>query len=206
MESVWQIEKINLKHHIPLHLLVCILLLGISPLLMGVANLSAEDTAKVLERYVALLGIILIVPVFLPEQDKNLRDLVYAKYRSASSVYLIRLLGNGCLLALFLGGYLWMLRRGNCTFPTAAYFLGTYAEMLFLGSIGLCCYGLFDHLVAGYMASMVYYITALGSGPKYLKMFYPFSMSMGSYTEKFWLAAAAIALTGIGIFFRCRRK
>ena len=188
MESVWQIEKINLKHHIPLHLLVCILLLGISPLLMGVANLSAEDTAKVLERYVALLGIILIIPVFLPEQDKNLRDLVYAKYRSASSVYL------------------WMLRRGNCTFPTAAYFLGTYAEMLFLGSIGLCCYGLFDHLVAGYMASMVYYITALGSGPKYLKMFYPFSMSMGSYTEKFWLAAAAIALTGIGIFFRCRRK
>ena len=56
MEKYWQIEKVNLKYHVPLHVLVCILILGISPLLLGVSNLPAEDTAKVLERYVAQIG------------------------------------------------------------------------------------------------------------------------------------------------------
>ena len=71
MEKYLQIEKVNLKYHIPLHVLVCILLLAVSPLFLGVENLSAEDTSKVLERYAALTGIIMMTPVFLPEQDKT---------------------------------------------------------------------------------------------------------------------------------------
>ena len=81
-----------------MHILVCVLLLVVSPLLMGVANLSAEDTAKVLERYAALTGIVMITPVFLPEQDKNLRELVCAKYVDSAKVYLVRFLGNVLLL------------------------------------------------------------------------------------------------------------
>ena len=72
MERYWQVERVNLKHNILLHLLVCVLLLGLSPLLMGVANLGQQDTAKVLEMYVALIGIVMLVPIFLPEQDQNL--------------------------------------------------------------------------------------------------------------------------------------
>ena len=79
MERYWQIEKTNLKYHVPLHILVCVILLGVSPLLMGVENLSAVDSAKALERYVALIGIIMLTPVFLPEQDIEIRELVYAK-------------------------------------------------------------------------------------------------------------------------------
>lgn len=206
MEKYLQIEKVNLKYHIPLHVLVCILLLAVSPLILGVENLSAEDTAKVLERYVALIGIVMVTPIFLPEQDKNLRELVCAKYVSSASVYLVRLLGNVLLLAAFLGIYIWMLCFGGCTFPVVRYFLGTLSEMLFLGGLGLCFYGIADNLVAGYMAPMVYYIAATGSGMKYLKLLYPFSMSTGSYTEKYCLFAGAAALTAAGMFFRCRRK
>ena len=49
MEKYLQIEKINLKYNIPLHILICVLMLLVSPFLMGVANLGAQDTAKVLE-------------------------------------------------------------------------------------------------------------------------------------------------------------
>lgn len=206
MERYWQIEKINLKYHVPLHILVCVLLLVVSPLLMGVANLPAEETAKVLERYAALTGIVLITPVFLPEQDKNLRELVCAKYIDSAKVYLVRFLGNVLLLAFLLGIYIYMLRWNQCSFPAVRYFLGTLAEMLFLGAVGLSFYALADNLVAGYMAAMVYYITAVGSGDKFLKLFYPFSMSAGSYTEKYCLFAGAAALTAAGIFLRCRRK
>lgn len=204
MERYWQIEKTNLKYHVPLHLLVCILLLGISPLLMGVANLSAEDTAKVLERYVALIGIIMLTPIFLPEQDREIRELVYAKYMKSAQVYLIRLFGNLAILAVFLGVYIFMLWKNQCEFPVPEYYFGALAEMLFFGGLGLGFYGISDNLVIGYMAPIVYYIAAVGGGDKYLKMLYPFSMSMGSYTEKVWLFIAAALLAAAGIFFRCR--
>ena len=52
----------------------------------------------------------------------------------------------------------------------------------------------------------VYYIAAVGGGNKYLKMFYPFSMSMGRYTEKIWLFAAAVFLLGGRKIFNTHKK
>lgn len=205
MERYWQIEKVNLKYHVPLHFLVCILLLGISPFLMGVENLSAIDTAKVLERYVALIGIIMVTPIFLPEQDREIRELVYAKYTKGASVYLVRLLGNMFILAVLLGIYIFVLKNNNCEFPAVRYYFGVFAEILFFGGLGLFSYGISDNLVIGYMASVVYYIIAVGSGDKYLKMFYPFSMSLERYGEKFCLFAGAVVLAAGGIYFRCKK-
>lgn len=206
MERYWQVERVNLKHNILLHLIVCVLLLGLSPLLMGVANLGQQDTAKVLEMYVALIGIVMLVPIFLPEQDQNIRDLVYTKYMKSQLVYILRILGNVLILMIFLAFYIVMLEKNNCEFPVVKYYFGTLAEMLFLGGMGLFFYGLTDNLVIGYMIPMFYYIVAIGSGAKYLKLFYPFSMVMGSYDEKVWLFLAGVVLIVSGIWFRCRRR
>lgn len=206
MERYWQVERVNLKHNILLHLLVCVLLLGLSPLLMGVANLGQQDTAKVLEMYVALIGIVMLVPIFLPEQDQNIRDLVYTKYMKSQLVYKLRILGNVLILMIFLAFYIVMLEKNNCEFPVVKYYFGTLAEMLFLGGMGLFFYGLTDNLVIGYMIPIFYYIVAIGSGAKYLKLFYPFSMVMGSYDEKVWLFLAGVVLIVSGIWFRCRRR
>lgn len=205
MERYWQIEKTNLKHNIPLHLLACLLLLALSPLLMGVSNLSAGDTARTLEMYVALIGIVLLPPVFSPEQSKDVRELVSSKYTRGSSVYLLRLAGNALILAALLLCYVLFLKANNCNFPAVHYFLGTFAESLFLGGLGLFFYGLSDQLVVGYMAPLLYYIIAIGSGSKYLKLLYPFSMTIGSYKEKYALFAAAVTLLAAGIVLRCRR-
>lgn len=206
VERYWQVERANLKHNILLHLLVCVLILGLSPLLMGVANLGQQDTAKVLEMYVALIGIVMLVPVFLPEQDQDIRDLVYTKYMKSQLVYTLRILGNVLILMIFLAIYIVMLKENNCDFPVMKYYFGTLAEMLFLGGMGLFFYGLTDNLVIGYMIPIFYYIVAIGSGAKYLKLFYPFSMVTGSYDEKVWLSLAGVILIGSGIWLRCRRR
>lgn len=206
MERYWQVERVNLKHNILLHLLVCVLLLGLSPLLMGVANLGQQDTAKVLEMYVALIGIVMLVPVFLPEQDQDIRDLVYTKYMKSQLVYTLRILGNVLILMIFLAFYIVMLEKNNCEFPVVKYYFGTLAEMLFFGGMGLLFYGLTDNLVIGYMIPIFYYIVAIGSGAKYLKLFYPFSMVMGSYDEKVWLFLTGVVLIVSGIWLRCRRR
>ena len=206
MERYWQVERVNLKHNIVLPLLVCVMILGLSPLLMGVANLGQQDTAKVLEMYVALIGIVMLVPVFLPEQDQDIRDLVYTKYMKSQLVYTLRILGNVLILMIFLAFYIVMLEKNNCEFPVVKYYFGTLAEMLFLGGMGLFFYGLTDNLVIGYMIPIFYYIVAIGSGAKYLKLFYPFSMVIDSYDEKVWLFLAGVVLIASGIWLRCRRR
>ncbi len=206
MERYLQIEKVNLKYNIPLHILISALLLLASPLLIGVVNLGAQDTAKVLEMYAALIGIVLLPPIFMPEQDHDIRDLVYTKYVNGAVVYLIRLFGNVLLLAVLLGLYVGMLKYQGCEFPVVKYFFGTLAQMLFMGGLGIFFYGLCDNLVIGYMVPIVYYIAAIGSGQKLLKMFYPFSMMLGSFKEKGVLAFGAVALIGAGVWLRCRRR
>lgn len=61
-----------------------------------------------------------------------------------------------------------------------------------------------DESVNG-MAGYVLY-QASGSGDKYLKMFYPFSMEAERYIEKGCLFAAAVVLAACGMYFRCRRR
>ena len=191
MAKYLEILKENTRHNIPVHAMIAILLLCFSPLVLGVENLPYEDAAKVLERYVALLGIIMLTPVFLPEQNPDLRDLIRSKYTKITAIYGIRVLEAVVLLAILL--------------HILPYYGGTLAEMLFVGGLGIFGFALFDNLIAGYMIPVFYYIVAFGSGAKYLKVFYPFSMSQGSYAEKFWLLAGGLILIAAGILIRGRK-
>lgn len=205
MAKYLEILKENTKHNIPVHTAIAVILLCFSPLVLGVSNLPYEDTAKVLERYVALLGIILLTPVFLPEQNPDLRDLIRSKYTKITAVYSIRVLEAAVLLAFLLGVYIAVLHYNGCEIHAFRYFGGTLGEMLFMGGLGIFSFALTDNLIAGYMVPVFYYIVAFGSGAKYLKIFYPFSMGIGSYDEKIWLFAGGLVLIAAGIFIRGRK-
>ena len=205
MERYLQIGKVNLTHNVLWHLLACALLLCASPLVLGTSNLGERDTAKVLEMFVALIGIIMIPSVFLPEQNRDIRELIRSKYTGCGIVYGIRLMTIVLILAALLWIYVLILSMVNFIFPVSGY-CGTLAEMLFLGGLGLFFYGLSDNLVIGYMIPFFYYIVAIGSGDKYLRMFYPFSMQKGSYDEKYYLLAGAVIMIGAGVCLRCRKR
>lgn len=205
MTRYLEIGKENLKHNVWQHSLVCIVLLLLSPLVLGIENLTAVDTAKVLEMYIALIGIILLTPIFLPEQNKDLRDLVYSKYVKASAVYFVRVVEAALILIVLVGVYMGVLYYNNCDMEAWKYFFGTLAGMMFFGGMGLFFYGLLDNLVVGYMVPIFYYIVAMGSGAKYLKVFYPFAMTAGSYKEKCYMAVAAVVLIIAGLALRCKR-
>lgn len=205
MANYLEIAKENLRHNLFIHAGISFLLLCLSPLVLGVENLASAETAKVLEMYTALLGIILITPVFLPEQNRDLRDLIRSKYTKTASVYTVRIIEAVLVLMLFLGLYQGFLYQNGCQMEGFSYFAGTLAEMLFLGGLGVFSYSLTDNLVAGYMIPVFYYITAVGSGPKYMKMFYPFSMSIGSFSEKYWLFIFGLILLVLGVRLRSRR-
>ena len=76
---------------------------------------------------------------------------------------------------------------------TIRHFLGGFCSALFLGSLGFFFAGISQNAIVGYMVSLIYYITNFGLKGE-LKGFYLFSMSAGSFTEKYWLFGGSLVL------------
>lgn len=201
----WEITKVQLRHNAWQHVLICVLLLAASPLVLGVKNLDAAQSAKVLETYVALIGIILFVPVFLPEQDRDLWDVVKVRYTKMTGVYLTRTVISLTVSALLTAGSIAVLAAGDCEIEPGKYFFGTMAEIIAFGGLGILAYAVTDNLIAGYMISLGYYVAGISAGYRYLKKLYPFGMLI-DYETKYWILGAGLLCMACGILLFRRRR
>lgn len=205
MELYFAVGKANLKHNFLPHLLMALCFSLSAPVLMGMKGLDSVQVAQALEMYVQLAGVILLVPIFMPDQDKNIRDLAKSKYVPVVKVHLIRLLESLAALVVVLGGFIIILYANNPVFSPFQYYFGILGSAVFLGALGIVAYSLSDNVAIGYMVPMVYYVCNY-SGDKYLQKFYLFSMAKGSFDEKVILGMAGIVLIGAGILYRQRRR
>lgn len=206
MERYAKIAKENVKLSFLLPFSVCAGLLALSPLFVGLKNLTEQDSAKVLEYYVIFLGIILITPIFLPEQSKAVRDLAASKYTPMAGIYTLRLFLALLGILLLTGFYMLVMKTGGCEFPFFRQYGGAVSGMLFLGGMGVLSYGLSNQVVIGYMIPVLYYILNIPAGYEKLGSFYLFSMTAGRYQGKACLAAGGIFMLAAGIFLRVRRE
>lgn len=122
MEKYCGIVKEQIRYNIGWQTGLSVLLLAGSPLILGIRNLDLVQSAKVLEMYVATIGIILFVPIFQPEQNKDLRDLIASKYTDIRWIYGVRVglsvLVSGLLLFIYMG----VMRHGNCEMELGKFF------------------------------------------------------------------------------------
>lgn len=206
MERYVVVARENQKHNLWIPFLICILLLIVSPLFLGIENLTEPETAKVLEYYAVFISIILLPAVFLPEQDKDIRDLLSSKYMSVAKLYGIRMTQAIIYLMLLLGIYMCVLKAGNCEFAFLKLYMGELATMVFLGGMGIFFYALTDQVVVGYMIPLLYYMLNITISPNKIKGLYLFSMSIGKYEWKWTLGMAGVVLLAAGIAIRSKRK
>lgn len=205
MEKYLKIAKVNLKFNLLPHIIAAICLCLISPLIMGVKNLDSINTAKVLDVYISLLGIILLIPIFIPDQDRDISDLIRSKKESIAVNYLIRITEAVVFLILIVFSFLLYLKIGNCIFDFSKYFYGAVSTCVFLGGLGILAYSIVDNIAVGYMIPILYYILCYGSGKKYLGKFYLFSMLQGNTMDKKYLLIAGILMIVVGIFYRSKK-
>lgn len=206
MERYVVVARENQKHNLWIPFLICILLLLASPLFLGIENLTEPETAKVLEYYAVFISIILLPAVFLPEQDKDIRDLLSSKYMPVAKLYGIRMTQAIIYLMLLLGIYMCVLKAGNCEFAFLKLYMGELATMVFLGGMGIFFYALTDQVVVGYMIPLLYYMLNITISPNKIKGLYLFSMSIGKYEWKWTLGMAGVVLLAAGIAIRSKRK
>lgn len=204
MERNLQIAKVNLKYNLLPHVVICFLFFIAAPAMMGIENLNQYQTAQVLEMFVSLFGIILFIPQFLPDQDKNIRDLLESKKESMLKIQFIRFFVAFLSLSFIILMFLLRLKYGGCSFEFGKLFYGTMANCIFLGGLGILIYGFVDNVAVAYMVPILYYILNYGPGKK-LGKFYLFTMARGSSDEKLYILIAGIIMIACGIGARVKK-
>ena len=183
---------------------MAVLLCLVTPLLIGTANLDRNSSAMPLEMFISLIGIVLLTPVFQPEQNEEIDDLVSSKYCSTAKVHLIRIVYSAGIIALLICVFTVYMKLQSCDVALVLA-LGTIADAILLGSMGLLTSALTGNTVIGYMPPLLYYVLNIGRGPK-LGSFYLFSMITGNYTAKLWLFAAGLIIIIFALFYQRFRK
>lgn len=201
---IWEAAKINLKHNACLSIIVSVVIMLLIPIIVGTANLDMYASAVPLEMFVSLIGIVMLPPVFAPEQNADIDDLVSSKYVSTVKIYLIRTVYSIVILALFIGLFCVYMGIRNCDVALGL-MTGTLSDAIFLGSLGMITSSVCNNTVIAYMIPLVYYAVNYGMGGK-LKNYYLFSMTVGKYEPKIWMLVTGILLITASILLRAVQK
>ncbi len=168
--------------------LVSFILIILTVILFPTAALKGNDVCKPIESMLSFVGVIVMTPVFLPEQDKCIYDSVASKKMSISKIYFLRFILSVLLILILVFGFCMFLTVNECHVTTYMIFGGA-ASAFFLGSIGFMFAGFTGNVINGIFASTIYYLSNYGL-KKRLGFFYLFRMSSGEYTGKIWLIIA----------------
>lgn len=171
-----------------------------------VIALKGADVGRPLEFLLPFVGAALLGSVFLPEQDKNIRDVMESKKMNCSVVYAIRLLYSAIALIVLVCLFVWFLYLNEYEVHWF-HLYGSIASAFFVGSIGFAVSGLCGNTIIGYMAVVIYYLACYGL-KKQLGVFWLFRMSAGIKTGKSWMfvgGAMLIAVTFVVLEMRRRR-
>ena len=199
--GVLRICKINFNLAIGSNLCLAAVYLSIIPLLRGIENLDMVHAAECLEESVILLGIFLLVPLNLPEEEKAIQEVVYIRKIAHWKILLLRLTMSmlllGVMICLFSGIMLWK----KCSFPFIAYVSGTLISAMALGVWGLSVSIWSNSTIVGYLASVGYYILNILGNISEKSLFYLFSMGKGNYMTKTYLFEWSILLIAVSLFY-----
>lgn len=203
IRSALKFLSINLKRNFIPHLTIALLITLITPIIFSVESLDEKLAAQPIEMMLSLTGTVLLTPIFLPEQNENIRDVIRSKRTDYMSVCIMRIIYSVITLAFTIG--IFVLVMSSCeSHVTFRHFAGGFASAIFLGSLGFLAAGFSRNAPVGYMVSLIYYIANFAMKDKLGNLFL-FSMYAGSFKEKYWLLGASVIMLTAGVL-SCKIK
>lgn len=182
----------DVRHNFLMHYLAAAAVVVLSPAFFSVSELNPRQAAQPLEVIISLIGVIMMTPVFLPEQNESIRDVVRSKKTPYLLVCMLRLIFSMMIMTVFIALFVVYMKHSSSD-VSFRHFLGTVASAAALGAIGFFASGISNNIIIGYMASLFYYIMNFSLKDK-LGVFYIFSMINGSFEEKKWLFGISTVL------------
>ncbi|MGN0425190.1 MAG: hypothetical protein ACI4FY_07715 [Acetatifactor sp.] len=182
----------NLRIAFSLPVLLCMAILLLAFMIFPSAGLSEVQASKPIEMLLPFVGVVLMSAVFLPEQDRTVRESVYCRRIGLETIRFLRVLIAFVILVVFVAAFCLSLRENECAVNRYMIW-GGISSALFMGGITYCVAGISDHPMNGILAAVVYYVSNYGWKTK-LGVFYLFRMSSGTFSGKTWLFAVGVLL------------
>lgn len=201
MEKYISIEGSFIRRQYLPHLAMVSILCVVSGFFVSFRNLDSNQAAKVMEMYVVFAGIMLMTPLFMPEQNREIWLLEKSKAIQMWKLYLLRVLAAVVLIAVVVSVFEGVMYLGNSEFPVQKLWLGSFSQLLFVGSIGFFASGVTNQAVIGYMVSVLYYFISIGAS-KYLGKLALFQMTKGSYDFMAEMLLLSLVLVAGGMVIR----
>lgn len=184
--SVIKILFVNLKYNFLIHFAIAVIIALLTPVVFSISSLDSRTSAQPLEMLLSFVGAVLLTPVFFPEQNEEIRDVIRSKKTDYLLICAIRVVYSVSAVMLITGIFVLAMKYCECD-VTWKHFIAGSASSLFMGTIGFAFAGLSGSVSAGYMAAMVYYAANIGLKDK-LGICYLFSMySGGDFSDKYLL-------------------
>lgn len=206
MAKAYRLMKNFIQYHYLPYLIGGVLFLLLLPIGVGLENLDVFQSAKVLEYWYSLIGLLLLFPLYLPDNDTAALSIIRSKRTSYRLIICVRLIveivASGILLVALL---IWM-TRSNSSFPMGYFILRGIGGALFLGGLSAFTFALFRHPVPCLMVPFLYYLLNMMSKKEYFGPFDLFSVAQGNYQTALLLVLCGGLLLLISLLVAERAK
>lgn len=195
--SVLKMQFIIMKNNIrqlKLHVALAVIFLISIPTFLTISYLSENEIIYLAEHYICLIGILLLVPVFLAEDNKYIKELLLSKKMPLTLIWIKRIFLQIVFLSIMIFAILKIFQLNSCTFLYFKVYYIAFANAIFLGGLGIIGCAIFNSWIIGYLLPLCYYMLSLFlKNNTIIKTFTLFSNQNQSLKEKHFLL-----MTGIG--------
>lgn len=171
------------------------------PYVVGVRNSDVIMSAFIVERFFTLIGILLFIPLFLPDVNLEALTIIRTKTTPYWHILCIRFALIMTTTTALTFVFLWTLRLNHATFPFDTFFLGTLAIIIFLGGLSSFSFSLSRQPIIGLMASLIYYFACMFGGHRYLGQFYLFNLANFDWQSRLLLFTVGSVLMGLSVLY-----
>ncbi len=179
MEVARKIINNEIKHHIYSPIITSFIVYLLIFVLFGLVELKKDIVIMIVERFLPLMGIVLISPCFQYEMDYGIGDVIRSKSTSILTTYSLRLILRifiyGVLTFLFIA----LIKVTDSQVEMVLYFFQSFSLGLLLGSLGFFAFGISSNLIGAYLVPILYYLLNWMPNWKALGDFYLFRLRYG---------------------------
>lgn len=201
MEKVIKLSVSFFKvHYLPFVLGGSLLTLFL-PYLVGVQNLDVMRSAFVVERFFSLIGLLLFIPLFIPDVNRDTLTIIRTKETNYWYILCIRLIVIVIFTTALTIVYLLILRFNQAQFPFLSFFFGTLAIVTFLGGLSNFIFSLSKQPILGMMAGLIYYVVNMSASRQHLGPFYLFNLAQTDWQPQLFLFTIGCALLVLSVIY-----
>lgn len=185
---------------------ISFLLTLLFPFFFGIENLKLTESAIVYERIFPIIGLLLFIPLFLPDSDDNILETIKTKATSYLQILMIRFVQIFIALLFITTICLMIFQLQDSKIQFGLFLFSGVADVIFLAGLLCLIFSLTMQPVVSLIVPLAYYLFCLFTGDKYVKLFYLFSLVKENFYSKLLLLTVGITFIMISFIIANKRE